>query len=247
MVGLTGVCYDISWVFPFCVPKSFSACSREFTKDIYEDHVVSCVGIVVSNIDITLCVIPSLTSIFGSGFQLVKKLILGLVEGGTKSYVQLTSSSALKQTGMIDFAPVHAVIEAAQRKRVKYEACWVGPSGGVDGVSSVKPQFNGRRYEKGGIVAIVEREAHGGLGLMGGLLSVQTQSHIGRIIKLTYKLGGLLLLSPIGFRIEPQLGLYVKLGEMLGLGYPTKLNVQILDLVFSLSHPLLLRKLRRIQ
>ncbi|GKF05629.1 hypothetical protein Tco_0036297 [Tanacetum coccineum] len=82
----------------------------------------------------------------------------------------------------------------------------------------------GRRYEKGGIAAIVEGEAHGGLGLRGGLLGVQTQSHIGRIIisKLTYKLGGLLLLSPIGFRMEPQLGLYVRLGEMLGLGYPTR-------------------------
>ena len=57
-------------------------------------------------------------------------------------------------------------------------------------------------------MAIVEGEAHGGLGLRGGLLGVQTQSHIGRTIisKLTYKLGGLLLLSPIGFRMEPQLG-----------------------------------------
>ena len=67
-------------------------------------------------------------------------------------------------------------------------------------------------------MAIVEGEAHGGLGLRGGLLGVQTQSHIGRTIisKLTYKLGGLLLLSPIGFRMEPQLGLYVGHGEMLG-------------------------------
>ncbi|GJW90064.1 hypothetical protein Tco_0167617, partial [Tanacetum coccineum] len=81
----------------------------------------------------------------------------------------------------------------------------------------------GRRYEKGGIVAIVEGEAHGALGLRGGLLGVQTQSHIGKIIisKLTYKLGGLLLLSPIGFRMEPQLGLYVRLGEILGLRFPT--------------------------
>ncbi|GKD75527.1 hypothetical protein Tco_1333809 [Tanacetum coccineum] len=81
----------------------------------------------------------------------------------------------------------------------------------------------GRRYEKGGIVAIVEGEAHGGLGLRGGLLGVQTQFHIGRIIisKLTYKLGGLLLLSPIGFRMEPRLSLYAILGEMLGLGSPT--------------------------
>ncbi|GKB27438.1 hypothetical protein Tco_0866839 [Tanacetum coccineum] len=72
----------------------------------------------------------------------------------------------------------------------------------------------GRRYEKGGIVAIVEGEAHGALGLRGGLLGVQSQSHIVKIIisKLTYKLGGLLLLSSIGFRMEPQLGLYVRLG-----------------------------------
>ncbi|GKE62548.1 hypothetical protein Tco_1512915 [Tanacetum coccineum] len=81
----------------------------------------------------------------------------------------------------------------------------------------------GRRYEKGGIMAIVEGKAHGALGLRGGLLGVQTQSHISKIIisKLTYKFGGLLLLSPIGFGMEPQLGLYVRLGEMLGLGYPT--------------------------
>ena len=71
----------------------------------------------------------------------------------------------------------------------------------------------GRRYEKGEIMAIVEGDAHGGLGLRGGLLGVQTQSHIDESInsKLTYKLGGLLLLSPIGFRMEPQLGLYVRL------------------------------------
>nr|GEW34119.1 reverse transcriptase domain-containing protein [Tanacetum cinerariifolium] len=36
----------------------------------------------------------------------------------------------------------------------------------------------GQRYEKGGTVAIVEREAYGALGLRGGLLGVQTQSHI---------------------------------------------------------------------
>ncbi|GJV17854.1 hypothetical protein Tco_1363177 [Tanacetum coccineum] len=55
------------------------------------------------------------------------------------------------------------------------------------------------------------------------MLDVQTQSHIGKIIisKLTYKLGGLLLLLPIGFRMEPQLGLYVRLGGMLGLRFPT--------------------------
>ena len=75
-------------------------------------------------------------------------------------------------------------------------------------------------------MAIVEGEAHGGLGLRGGSLGVQTQSHIGRTIisKLTYKLGGLLLPSPIGFRMEPQWGLYVGLGEMLARRDPYKVK-----------------------
>ncbi|GJZ81593.1 ABC transporter C family member 3-like protein [Tanacetum coccineum] len=53
----------------------------------------------------------------------------------------------------------------------------VGPSGGVDGVPSVRPRFDGISGSR--IVAIVEGEAHGALGLRGGLLGVQTQSHIG--------------------------------------------------------------------
>ena len=36
--------------------------------------------------------------------------------------VDLTGSSPLTQTGMVDFVPGRAVTEAAQRKRVKYEA-----------------------------------------------------------------------------------------------------------------------------
>ncbi|GJS94684.1 ankyrin repeat-containing protein [Tanacetum coccineum] len=84
----------------------------------------------------------------------------------------------------------------------------------------------GQWYEKGGTVAIVEGEAHGGLGLRGRLLGVQTQSHTGRIIisKSTYKLGGLLLLSSIGFRMKPQLGLYVRLGEMLGVRFSQQIS-----------------------
>ena len=85
-------------------------------------------------------------------------------------------------------------------------------------------------------MAIVEGEAHGGSGLRGGLLGVQTQSHIGESInsKLTYKLGGLLLVSPIGFRMEPQLGLYVRLGELLGLGYLTL--SMLMDSTYSFSY-----------
>ncbi|GJV20777.1 hypothetical protein Tco_1369797 [Tanacetum coccineum] len=42
--------------------------------------------------------------------------------GGLDVCVDLTGSSPLTQTGMVDFAPGRAVIDAAQRKRVKYEA-----------------------------------------------------------------------------------------------------------------------------
>nr|GFA83177.1 hypothetical protein [Tanacetum cinerariifolium] len=43
-------------------------------------------------------------------------------DGGFDVCVYLTGSSPLTQTGMVDFVPGRAVIEAAQRKRVKYEA-----------------------------------------------------------------------------------------------------------------------------
>ncbi|GKD42910.1 hypothetical protein Tco_1267555 [Tanacetum coccineum] len=70
--------------------------------------------------------------------MLVKKLILGLVKGGTNSYVEadmllyswdggldvcvdVKGSSPLTPR-MIDFVPGRAVIKVAQRKRTKYEA-----------------------------------------------------------------------------------------------------------------------------
>ncbi|GJY32821.1 hypothetical protein Tco_0417290 [Tanacetum coccineum] len=43
-------------------------------------------------------------------------------DGGLDVCVNLTGSSPLTQTGMVDFAPDRAVIDAAQRKRGKYMA-----------------------------------------------------------------------------------------------------------------------------
>nr|GEY42067.1 hypothetical protein [Tanacetum cinerariifolium] len=43
-------------------------------------------------------------------------------DGGLDVCVNLTGSSPLTQTGMVDFVPDHVVIKASQRKRVKYEA-----------------------------------------------------------------------------------------------------------------------------
>ncbi|GJU02522.1 hypothetical protein Tco_1112860 [Tanacetum coccineum] len=72
------------------------------------------------------------------GFQLVRKLISGWMgcdkplhpadmllyswDGGLDVCVDLTGSSPLTQTGMADFVPGRAVIDVAQRKRVKYMA-----------------------------------------------------------------------------------------------------------------------------
>nr|GEX49748.1 hypothetical protein [Tanacetum cinerariifolium] len=116
----------------FSVLKSCSACSRIFTGDIYADHVVSCADIVVINIGIT----PLSTSVLGPGFRPVRKLISSMMEVVTNPYVQwicystrrqragcvdLTRSSPLTQTGMVDFMVGRAVTDATHRKRVKYE------------------------------------------------------------------------------------------------------------------------------
>ncbi|GKB67051.1 hypothetical protein Tco_0928463 [Tanacetum coccineum] len=86
-----------------------------------------------------LCVRSVLTFAFVRGFQLVRKLISGWMGGVTNHYVQqicyfthgmevlmcvwnLTGSSLLTQTGIADFVSGCAVIDAAQRKRVKYMA-----------------------------------------------------------------------------------------------------------------------------
>ncbi|GJT06297.1 hypothetical protein Tco_0840759 [Tanacetum coccineum] len=82
---------------------------RSIFMEIMLSHVLV---LLVSNINITLCMIPLLTSGPGPRFQL---------DGGLDVCVDLIGSSPLTQTGMIDFAPGRAVIEAAQRKRVKYE------------------------------------------------------------------------------------------------------------------------------
>nr|GEV07016.1 initiator tRNA phosphoribosyl transferase [Tanacetum cinerariifolium] len=73
-----------------------------FVADIYEDRVVSCVGIVGIKHRHNLVRDTLVDICFWSGIS--------------------AGSSPLTQTGMIDFVPRRAVIEAAQRKCVKYEA-----------------------------------------------------------------------------------------------------------------------------
>ncbi|GJW44289.1 hypothetical protein Tco_0073088 [Tanacetum coccineum] len=132
------LCYRLS-VPLFNVPKPCSACSRVFVADIYGDHVVSCAGIIgikhrhniVRDTLVDIC--------FWSAILAGKEVDIGLGggrdkplrpadmllyswDGGLDVCVDLTGLSSLTQTGMIDFAPGRAMIEAAQRKCVKYEA-----------------------------------------------------------------------------------------------------------------------------
>ncbi|GJT42992.1 hypothetical protein Tco_0951707 [Tanacetum coccineum] len=132
------MCYRLG-VPIFSISKPCSACSKVFTGDIYGDHVVSCSGIigikyrhnVVRDTLVDIC--------FRSGISTGKEVDIGLGggrdkalrpadillyswDGGLDVCVDLTGSSLLMQTGMADFVPGRAVIEAAQRKRVKYEA-----------------------------------------------------------------------------------------------------------------------------
>ncbi|GKD69174.1 hypothetical protein Tco_1323264 [Tanacetum coccineum] len=109
-------------------------CSRVFTRDIYGDHVVSCVGIigikhrhnVVRNTLVDIC--------YHSGISARKEVDIGLDggcdkplapvdillyswDGGLDVCVDLTGSLLLTQTKMVDFVPGRAIIVAAQRKR----------------------------------------------------------------------------------------------------------------------------------
>ncbi|GKD29468.1 putative reverse transcriptase domain-containing protein [Tanacetum coccineum] len=121
----------------FSVSKSCSTCSKVFTGDVYGDHVVSCAGVIgikhrhnaVRDTLVDIC--------FRLGISAGKEVDIGLGggrdkalrpadmllyswEGGLDVCVDLTGSSPLTQTGMADFVPGRAVIDAAQRKRVKY-------------------------------------------------------------------------------------------------------------------------------
>ncbi|GJW00560.1 ribonuclease H-like domain-containing protein [Tanacetum coccineum] len=116
------------------VPKSCSACSRVFAADIYGDYVVSCDGIVGIKHRHNIVRDTLVDIYFRSGISAGKEvdivlsegqdkplhpadMLLYSLDGGLDVCVDLTRSSPLTQTRMID-----PVFEAAQRKRTKYEA-----------------------------------------------------------------------------------------------------------------------------
>ncbi|GJZ20668.1 hypothetical protein Tco_0557258 [Tanacetum coccineum] len=107
--------------------------------DIYGDHDVSCIGIVGIKHRHNIVRDTLVDIFFRSEISAGKEVDIGLGGGRDKSLrpadmllyswgggfdvcMDLTSSSPVTQTGMIDFAPGRAVTDVAQRKRVKYEA-----------------------------------------------------------------------------------------------------------------------------
>ncbi|GJV12371.1 ankyrin repeat-containing protein ITN1-like protein [Tanacetum coccineum] len=130
------LCYRLG-IPLFYGSKPCSACSRVFAGDIYGDHVVSCAGIVgikhrhnvVRDTLVDIC--------YRSGISAGKEVDIGLDGGRDKPLrpadmllyswdkgldvcVDLTGSSPLTRTGMVNFVPGRVVIDAAQHKRGKY-------------------------------------------------------------------------------------------------------------------------------
>nr|GEV26845.1 putative ribonuclease H-like domain-containing protein [Tanacetum cinerariifolium] len=132
------LCYRLG-IFLFSVSKPCSTCLWVFAWDIYGGHDASCariIGIkyrhnVVRDTLVDIC--------YRSGISAGKEIDIGLDEwrdkklhpadmllyswdGGLDVCVDLTGSSPLTQTGMVDFVAGPVVIDAAKRKRDNYMA-----------------------------------------------------------------------------------------------------------------------------
>jgi hypothetical protein len=116
-----------------------SACSKVFSGDIFGDHVVSCAGIVgikhrhnvVRDVLVDICSRSEISArkevdigLHGERDKTLRPadMLIYSWDGGLDVCVDLTGSSPLTRSSMVDFMPGRAVIKAAQRKRVKYEA-----------------------------------------------------------------------------------------------------------------------------
>nr|GEU30554.1 hypothetical protein [Tanacetum cinerariifolium] len=102
-------------VLLFSILKPCLTCSKVIVGDIYGDHALSCAGILAAKeVDIGI----------DEGREKPLRptdMLLYSWDEGLDVCVDLTESSPLTQTGMADFLPCRVVIDAAHRKRVKYE------------------------------------------------------------------------------------------------------------------------------
>nr|GEW64063.1 hypothetical protein [Tanacetum cinerariifolium] len=126
------LCYRLG-IPLFSGSKPCSACSRVFVGDIYGDHAVSCDGIIGIKhrhnvLRDTLCYRSRISAGKEVDIGLDRRhdkplrpadILLYSWDGGLDVCVDLTGSSPLMQTGMVDFVPCRAVIDAARRKHGK--------------------------------------------------------------------------------------------------------------------------------
>ncbi|GKD40864.1 putative reverse transcriptase domain-containing protein [Tanacetum coccineum] len=121
----------------FSGSKPCSACSRVSVGDIYEDHDVSCVGIigikhrhnVMRDTLVDICYRSRISAGKEVDIRLDRgrdkplrptDILLYSWDKGLDVCVDLTGSSPLTHTGMVDFILGLSVIDVAQRKRSKY-------------------------------------------------------------------------------------------------------------------------------
>ncbi|KAL6534419.1 hypothetical protein OROHE_013344 [Orobanche hederae] len=122
----------------FPVSKSCSTCSRVFDGDLFGDHAVSRAGMVDIKYRHNLVRDTLLDVYFRSGISAGKEVDIGLRDRSDRSLrpadlllyawdrgrdvcVDLTGSSPLTRSGMLDFVPGQVVAEAAKRKCAKYQ------------------------------------------------------------------------------------------------------------------------------
>nr|GEV00728.1 actin-binding, cofilin/tropomyosin type [Tanacetum cinerariifolium] len=121
----------------FCLKVVLSL--QVFTRDTYGDHVISCAGIigikhrhsVVRDTLVDICFRSGISTgkevdiRLGGGCDKALRpanMLLNSWDGALDVCVDLIGSSPLTQTGMANFVPGRAMIDAAQRKRGKYMA-----------------------------------------------------------------------------------------------------------------------------
>ncbi|GKD71721.1 hypothetical protein Tco_1325811 [Tanacetum coccineum] len=126
-------------VLLFSLPKPYATCFRIFSGNIYRDNVVSCDDIISIKHWYNVIHDSLVDFHFPFGISAGKEVDMRLNgwcgkplrstdmflyswDKGLDACVDLIGSPPLTQTGMVNFVLGHAVIEAAQRKCVKYEA-----------------------------------------------------------------------------------------------------------------------------
>ncbi|KAL6585441.1 hypothetical protein OROMI_002085 [Orobanche minor] len=134
--------YTIKFLYDQCLrifmlSRPCSTCSRVFVEDLFGDHAVSCAGMVGTKHRHNLIRDTLLDVCFRSGISAGKEVNIGLRDGSDGSLrpadlllyawdrgrdvcVDLTGSSHLTRSGILDFVPGQVVAEAAKHKCVKY-------------------------------------------------------------------------------------------------------------------------------